>query len=154
MTTSNVNELSENFEETVKIAEALVGIETIQALEKTPAEKKAQPEQTEDVVGTEHGNTLSIEDQAASTYSNLVPLWDRFAENANKKSLIRVVKAATKWPLQDEVPKFQTRTEFDAFKALCTILDCKTIMISTVLEERIKKQKEANASENTGVSNV
>jgi hypothetical protein len=103
-------------------------------------------------VVTEHGTEklFTVEDQAAKTYDSLVPVWDRFAENANKKSLIRVVKAATKWPLQDKVPKFQSKGEFEAFKVLCTILDCKTIMISSVLEERMKKQKEGVVSgENT-----
>lgn len=85
---------------------------------------------------------VPIEDQAAKTYDSLVPLWDRFARNTNKKSLIRVVSSAVKWPLQDKVPKFQTQVEFEAFKMLCTILDCKTIMISSVVEERMKKQEE------------
>ena len=84
---------------------------------------------------------LSLEDSAAQTYSQLEPIWDRFCENANKKSLIRVVKAATKWPLQDYDLKFKNVGELHAFKTLLTILDCKNVMISSVFEEKLKKER-------------
>jgi hypothetical protein len=111
------------------------------------------PEQTTlaETVAVQTGEQgqATIEDQVAKTYDSLVPVWDRFAENASKKALIRVVKAAIKWPLQDKVPKFQNKAEFEAFKILCTILDCKTVMISAVLEERLKKSKGDESGKNT-----
>lgn len=91
-------------------------------------------------------NKFSPEDNAAYTFDQLVPIWDRFVDNAPKKSLARVVKASMKWPLHD-VPKFQ-KNELEAFKILCTILDCKTIMVSSVLEERLKKESEQKENSN------
>lgn len=83
----------------------------------------------------------SFEDQAANTYHNLIPIWRRLSDSLSKKALIRVVDAVMEWPLQDKAPKFVDGKEMEAFKIGCTILDCKTIMISSVFEEKMRKEK-------------
>lgn len=88
----------------------------------------------------------SFEDQAASTFHNLIPIWGRLTDSLSKKALTRVVDAIMEWPLQEEVPKFQSGKEMEAFKIGCTILDCKTIMISSVMEEKIKREQTKETS--------
>lgn len=84
----------------------------------------------------------SFEDQAAKTYSELVPIWKRLRGTLSSKAKDRVMDAIMQWPLQDEAPKFQSGKEMELFKLGCTILDCKTIMVSAVFEERMKREKE------------
>lgn len=71
---------------------------------------------------------------------------DTFLDSLSKKAILRVVKLAYKYPIQETDKKFQTEIEKNAFNILNQFLESKyTMMIHIMQEEAIKameKEKE------------
>lgn len=87
---------------------------------------------------------VAIEEQAAQTYEQLLPVWKRFVANSPKKALNRVVNAVFEFPLNEKSLKFQNGTEMQAFKIGSMLLDCKNIMVAEVMREKLKKEGDTN----------
>lgn len=92
---------------------------------------------------------VPIEDQAAQTYEQLLPVWKRFVANSPKKALNRVVNAVFEFPLNEKQLKFQSGAEMQAFKIGSMLLDCKNIMVAEVMREKLKKEGETNVNGTT-----
>lgn len=112
----------------------------------SPLDKALEDVKLTDVVKKEvvKEREVPIEEQAAQTYEQLLPVWKRFSANSSKKALNRVVNAVFEFPLNEKSLKFQNGMEMQAFKIGSMLLDCKNIMVAEVMREKLKKEGDTN----------
>jgi hypothetical protein len=96
---------------------------------------------------------VAPEDQAASTFHSMLPIWKRIRSTMSAKAKDRVMDAIIEWPLNEKIPKFQNKKEFELFKLGLTLLDCKSIMVSSVVQEKMKKNKEVSTEVSDELNN-
>ena len=97
-------------------------------------------------------DNMAPEDQAANDYQMGLPVLKSLLNSAHlsKKGVKRVIDALVRVPLELDEPKFQHTVEDALFQTASHMLDCRMIMLSYVLEEKLKQQIEENSEEENG----
>lgn len=112
---------------------------------------------------TEAKIELPPEERAAQDFDKLYPVYERLLSNLSRKGAIRVARNLPTYPLIREKIVFQDPKEQEAFELGLHLQDCRLIMMSAVLKEKMMKEeitkeinleseKTSESADNSGVS--